>query len=64
MARVLGRIRLSRFQGLEDVTTSPERQRLAIEKWADVNGHEIVGWAEDLDLGRSVDPLTAPELSK
>ncbi|SDZ12184.1 Site-specific DNA recombinase [Saccharopolyspora shandongensis] len=64
MARLLGRIRLSRFQGLEDVTTSPERQRLAIEKWADANGHEIVGWAEDLDLGRSVDPLTAPELSK
>ncbi|WP_093156088.1 recombinase family protein [Saccharopolyspora antimicrobica] len=62
--RVLGRIRLSRFQGKEDVTTSPERQRLAIERWAEANGHVIIGWAEDLDLGRSVDPLEAPELGK
>ncbi|MER5388217.1 recombinase family protein [Saccharopolyspora sp. NPDC002686] len=61
--RVLGRIRLSRFQGREDTTTSPERQRLAIERWAEANGHTIIGWAEDLDLGRSVDPFTAPELS-
>ncbi|MBB5154238.1 hypothetical protein BJ970_001772 [Saccharopolyspora phatthalungensis] len=50
--RVLGRIRLSRFRGLEDVTSSPERQKLNIERWADANGHEIIGWATDLDLGR------------
>lgn len=62
--RVLGRIRLSRFRGLEDVTTSPERQKLNIKRWAKSNGHKIIGWATDLDLGRSVDPLEAPDLGK
>ncbi|WP_370933533.1 recombinase family protein [Amycolatopsis sp. cg13] len=58
--RVLGRIRLSR---VTDATTSPERQRADIERWAAAHGHEIVGWAVDLDVGRSVNPLEAPELS-
>jgi site-specific DNA recombinase len=60
MARVLGRVRLSR---VTDATTSPERQMEIVTNWAETNDHEIVGWAEDLDLSRSVDPLTAPELS-
>lgn len=59
MARVLGRIRLSR---ITEATTSPERQREAIEQWAAANGHEMIGWAEDRDVSRSVDPLEAPEL--
>jgi site-specific DNA recombinase len=59
MARVLGRVRLSR---VTDATTSPERQREIITNWAAANGHEVIGWATDLDVSRSVDPLNAPEL--
>ncbi|MBF6449509.1 recombinase family protein [Nocardia elegans] len=59
MANVLGRIRLSR---VTDATTSPERQREDITKWADANGHTVIGWAEDLNVSRAVDPLKAPDL--
>ncbi|GGM64969.1 integrase [Longimycelium tulufanense] len=47
---------------MTDATTSPERQRAVIEQWADANGHEVVGWAVDLDVSRSIDPLNAPKL--
>lgn len=57
MARVLGRIRLSR---VTDETTSPERQTEAIETWAAANGHTVVAWATDLDFSRSVRPFDAP----
>lgn len=57
--RVLGRIRLSR---LTDESTSAARQRELIENWAKTNDHEIVGWAEDLDVSGSVDPFEAPAL--
>lgn len=57
--RVLGRIRLSR---LTDESTSAARQREIIEGWAKSNDHEIVGWAEDLDVSGSVDPFSAPAL--
>lgn len=57
--RVLGRIRLSR---LTDESTSAARQRDIIEGWAKSNDHEIVGWAEDLDVSGSVDPFNAPAL--
>jgi site-specific DNA recombinase len=59
MPRVLGRIRLSR---MSDESTSPQRQREIIEQWASVNDHEIIGWAEDLDVSGSVDPFDAPAL--
>lgn len=59
MARVLGRIRLSRDT---DDTTSPERQREHIKTWAASNDHEIVGWAVDIDVSGSVNPFQAPEL--
>lgn len=59
MARVLGRIRLSR---LTDESTSEERQRKSIQGWADIHGHTIVGWAVDIDVSRSVDPFNAPDL--
>lgn len=52
--RVIGRTRLSRAT---DESTSMERQREIIEAWADANNHQIVGWAEDLDVSGSVDPF-------
>lgn len=57
--RVLGRIRLSR---LTDESTSAARQRQLIEQWATSNGHEVIGWAEDLDISGSVDPFHTPAL--
>jgi site-specific DNA recombinase len=52
--RVLGRVRLSRY---DTGSTSVERQRELIEQWAKMNDHTIVGWAEDVDLSGSVDVL-------
>ncbi len=57
--RVLGRIRLSRAS---DESTSAERQRELIERWAADNGHTVIGWAEDLDISGSVDPFDTPAL--
>jgi len=57
--RVLGRIRLSRAT---EESTSPERQREIIQRWADDNEHTIIGWAEDLDISGSVDPFDTPAL--
>lgn len=57
--RVLGRIRLSR---LTDESTSAARQRELIEQWSQMHEHEIVGWAEDLDVSGSVDPFDTPSL--
>ncbi len=57
--RVLGRVRLSRST---EESTSVERQREVIQQWASANGHEIVGWAEDLDVSGSVDPFDTPGL--
>jgi DNA invertase Pin-like site-specific DNA recombinase len=59
MARVLGRIRLSR---LTDESTSAGRQRELIEQWSAMNDHTVVGWAEDLDISGSVDPFDTPQL--
>ncbi|MGI8306131.1 recombinase family protein [Saccharopolyspora hattusasensis] len=30
--------------------------------WAKANGHEVIDWAIDTDVSRSVDPFNAPEL--
>lgn len=54
MARVLGRIRLSR---LADESTSEQRQRDLITQWATSRGHDIVGFAVDLDVSGSVSPF-------
>jgi DNA invertase Pin-like site-specific DNA recombinase len=59
MARVLARKRLSRRS---DESTSLTRQEAEIEKWAKANGHEIIGWAEDVDFSRSIEPFKAPKL--
>ncbi|WP_436759421.1 recombinase family protein [Streptosporangium sp. V21-05] len=58
--RLLGVIRLSKSR---DESTSPERQREAIESIAAYRGDTIVGWAEDLDVsGKYVAPIDRPEL--
>jgi DNA invertase Pin-like site-specific DNA recombinase len=59
--RVLGRIRLSR---LTEESTSAARQREIIEQWAAANDHEVIGWAEDIDVSGSVDPFEAPALKE
>ncbi|MCY0939292.1 recombinase family protein [Streptomyces sp. H34-S4] len=61
MARVLGVVRLSK---LSDETTSPERQRRSIQRWADQEGHVVVGWVEDIDVSGGVEPGKRPEFSK
>jgi DNA invertase Pin-like site-specific DNA recombinase len=57
--RVLGRVRLSRAT---EESTSVERQREIIEGWAKANDHDVVGWAEDIDVLGSVDPFDTPQL--
>jgi site-specific DNA recombinase len=57
--RVLGRLRLSRSS---EESTSIERQREIIEQWASAHGHEVIGWAEDIDVSGAVDPFDTPEL--
>lgn len=47
--RVLGAVRLSRYRDADDPTTSPARQKAAIQEWADKEGYKVIGWANDLD---------------
>ncbi|WP_033223685.1 recombinase family protein [Streptomyces virginiae] len=61
MARVLGVVRLSK---VSDETTSPERQRRSVQRWADREGHVVVGWVEDLDVSGGVEPWKRLEFSK
>ncbi|WP_326681365.1 recombinase family protein [Streptomyces sp. NBC_01237] len=61
MARVLGVVRLSK---VSDETTSPERQRRSVQRWADQEGHVVVGWVEDIDVSGGVEPWKRPEFSK
>lgn len=58
MARVLGRIRLSRNT---EESTSEARQREIIESWAKMHQHQIVGWAVDLDVSGGLSPFMTPE---
>src|ERR1700743_55208 len=58
MARVLGRIRLSRST---EESTSVDRQTQSVEMWCQMHGHEIIGWAIDLDVSGSTDPFETPE---
>jgi DNA invertase Pin-like site-specific DNA recombinase len=55
--RVLGRLRLSRATEESAGSTSIERQREAVEKWAEMNSHQIVGWAVDDGVSGGVDPF-------
>lgn len=61
MARVLGTIRLSKDR---EESTSVDRQREVIERWASDRGHEVVGWAEDLDVSGAVAPWRRPSLGQ
>src|ERR1700752_296289 len=58
MANFIGRIRLSVSA---DESTSVERQRQHIEAWAQLHGHLIVGWAEDIDVSGKVSPFDTPQ---
>lgn len=58
-SRVLGRLRISRAT---DESTSIERQREFITRWAEAHGHTVVGWAVDEDVSGSVDPFDTPAL--
>lgn len=40
-----------------------ERQGEIIEAWAASNGHEVVGWADDVDFSRGTMPFEAPGFS-
>lgn len=54
-------VRLSRDK---DDSTSVARQRDYITSWADQNGHEIVGWAQDIDVSGGVAPWLRPKLGQ
>lgn len=47
---------------MTEESTSAARQREIVEMWAKANDHEIVGWAEDIDVSGSVDPFDTPQL--
>lgn len=59
--RVLGNIRLSRET---DESTSPARQRAGLKAWAEALGHEIVGWAEDIDVSGGLSPWERENLGR
>ncbi|TWH20933.1 DNA invertase Pin-like site-specific DNA recombinase [Prauserella rugosa] len=48
---------------MTEATTSPERQREIITRWAAFRQDEIIGWAEDLDVSATTyGPMARPEL--
>jgi site-specific DNA recombinase len=61
--RVLASVRLSRYRDQDDPTTSPTRQTATIKRWAEDNGHAVVGQALDLDESAyKVSPFARPAL--
>jgi site-specific DNA recombinase len=59
--RAVGAIRLSHNT---EETTSPSRQKEAIESWASSNDAKIIGWATDLDVSAKITPWGRPELGE
>ncbi|WP_342338649.1 MULTISPECIES: recombinase family protein [unclassified Rhodococcus (in: high G+C Gram-positive bacteria)] len=51
-----------RISRATEESTSIERQREIITRWADAHGHTVVGWAVDEDVSGSVDPFDTPAL--
>ncbi|MBA8960130.1 DNA invertase Pin-like site-specific DNA recombinase [Rhodococcus percolatus] len=51
-----------RISRATDESTSIERQREFITRWAEAHGHTVVGWAVDEDVSGSVDPFDTPAL--
>lgn len=43
-----------------DESTSIARQREVVQRWADANGHNVIGWAEDVDVSGAVDAFDTP----
>lgn len=58
MGRVLGRVRLSRDT---EVSSSVDRQHESIRAWAQLHGHTVVGFAEDVDVSGSLSPFDTPQ---
>jgi site-specific DNA recombinase len=58
--RILSVVRLSQ---LSDVTTSPERQREHVDRWAKVHQGDVVGQAIDLGVSGAMTPFERPQLS-
>lgn len=44
------------------MTATLRQQRELIERWAADNGHEVVAWAEDIDVSGSDSPFSTPAL--
>lgn len=59
--RVIGIVRLSR---LTEQSLSPDKQKEIITASATAHGHEIVGWAEDLDVSGDVSPFDRPQFGR
>jgi DNA invertase Pin-like site-specific DNA recombinase len=61
--RLLGAVRLSRYRGEADPSTSPDRQEASVTAAAEAEGGRIVGWARDLDVSAiKLSPFQRPEL--
>ncbi|WP_176955460.1 recombinase family protein [Sinosporangium album] len=59
---MVGLIRLS---NLTDTSSSPERQRLKVDQWADLKDAVVVGYAEDLDVSAiHTSPWDRPQLAE
>lgn len=60
MSRVLARTRISKA---DESSTALDGQRQDIERWAELHGHTIVGWAEDENVSGAISPFEAPALA-
>jgi len=61
--RALKSIRLSRFRGEADPTTSPDRQSAVIDRYIEANGYDAIGEALDLDESAyKLSPFARPAL--
>lgn len=59
--RILGAVRQSKRK---DQSESPETQKRDITAWAELNGHEIIGWAVDVGVSADVHPYDRPDLGQ
>lgn len=57
--RILGAVRQSKRKELSE---SPETQKRDISAWAELRGHEIIGWAVDVGVSASISPFKRPSL--
>jgi site-specific DNA recombinase len=57
--QLLGVTRLSVWT---DESTNPERHRAKIEAYAAAHGHQVIGFADDVDVSGKIPPAERPEL--